>query len=92
MIALIGSLLMWSYFISLTLFGDPRIIDNSLPPERTYWWEHIIMCQGLVLTFSLLFSALYHSFTIAGRKKWVVAILLFFPLAYVYAWLYYPKE
>ena len=91
-IALLSAVVMWGYFLSLMAFGDPRMIDNQLFFEEMHWSEIVLMIQGLILTFILLFSSLYHSFSILGKKKWGVMILCVWPLTYVYAWMFYPNE
>ena len=85
-------LLTLGYLISLTLQGDPRMIDNVLSGEEMYWWEAVIFWQGLVMIFGLFFSAVYHSFVLLNKKLWGVVILFLWPLTFVYAWLHYPKQ
>jgi hypothetical protein len=91
-VALAGLLLAIGYFLSLTVFGDPRLIDNSLTFEEAHWWEIIIIFQGLILTFGLLFFSEYHCFNMARRRLWGVIIICCWPLAFLYGWLYYRRE
>jgi hypothetical protein len=91
-VALVGSLLTLGYFFSLSLLGDPRTIDNGLTFKEAHWWELIILLQGLVLIFGLLFFSEYHAYTIVRKRIWAVLIMLFWPLSFIYSWLYFPSE
>lgn len=80
-----GMLLMWTYFGSLDFIGDSRMIDHKLTYDEMYWWEGLIMLQGMMLTFVVYFSSIFHSFG-KNKKKWGFLIILIWPLAFIYAW------
>ena len=68
------------------------MMDSQLSYEEMHWWESFLMLQGLILTFTLFFSSLYHSFAILGKRKWGILIFLIWPLTFVYAWMFYPND
>jgi len=42
----LSCMLTFGYLISLALQDDPRMIDNALSGEESYWWEEVIFWQG----------------------------------------------
>ncbi len=91
----------YSVFVSVTVFvlyflfilssQDPRIMDNSLGWNEAYWWEIFLILQCLIMIFGLFFFAIYHAYFILGQKKWIIFIFLFWPMAFVYAWKFFPN-
>ena len=91
-VSLLGTIAMLGHALSLWTFGDTRIIDYRLSWEALHWWEILLLLQGLMLTFILFLATVYHSSAIAGKKVWSILIVLFWPLAFVYAWLFFPND
>lgn len=87
----IASVLSWSYFIVVNHFEETRVADGTLSANEIQWWEWGPFLALFVFTFSLYFSALFHA---SEHKKfgWGIAVLFFWPLAFVYGWVHMKNE
>ena len=73
-----------SYFISLDVFGDPRMTDGELVWEEMHWWERGIMLTTLASILVVWSAALQHAWR-RGRKALAILMMLVWPVAVLYA-------
>ena len=74
-----------AYASYLEFLPDTRLESGAIGISEMYWWEFIHWFFTAFVTLCLLASAFIHA---VNNKKfgWLTLMVLFFPLAFVYAW------
>ncbi|KPZ72247.1 hypothetical protein AN944_01025 [Shewanella sp. P1-14-1] len=81
----VGSFALVALMLFLGYVDDPRFADNELTNDEMYWWERILLIQGVVCAITLWACSSFHCFKF-NSKLLAIIIFVVWPLAYLYSW------
>jgi hypothetical protein len=81
----IGSFSLVALMFFLGFTNDPRFVDNELTNDEMYWWERLLLIQGVVCTLTLWACSTFHCFKFKS-KLLAIIIFVIWPLSFLYSW------